>query len=204
MSKEALKALEIGTITELEQVLVQFGIDYMRWLAGRKDISHLFTELADGETELVIDPEYGLMRQTGVLDIEVRHVAADGSEYLLYEDRQEWHAKTDADGNPRIDRRGHEWISEKIKSAEVCEDGSIAIEAVARALYEELDGVTDFENASFLKEEVEFQESKSYPGLRTKYLVYRYRVYLPESQYKPLYTEVGEEKTTYFWWKKVK
>lgn len=177
-----------------------YAINFLAWSEGRKDVTHLFAELAEGETEIAPDQEHQIVRQTRVLNVAVHYIDADGSEYQLYEDRQEWHDKQDEFGRPRIDRRGHMWISEKIKNSEVLADGSITVEALLRALHEELNGVDEFESAEFLGCATEVRESDSYPGLFTKYLLYSYKVYLPSEQYRPSYAEVGDEKTTFFEW----
>lgn len=190
----------IESLAELEGILAFHGINFLAWSEGRKSSAHLFAELTDGETEIAPDEEHQIVRQTRVLNVAVHYIDADGSEYQLYEDRQEWHDKKDESGNPRIDHRGHKWLSEKIINTEVRADGSIIDAALVRALQEELNGVDEFESAEFLGSTTEVKESASYPGLFTKYLIYSYKVYLPQAQYRPEYAEIGKEKTTFFQW----
>lgn len=190
----------IESLAELEGILAFHGINFLAWSEGRKNSAHLFTELVEGETEITLDQEHRIVRQTRVLNVAVHYRADDGREYQLYEDRQEWHDKKDKSGNPRIDRRGHKWLSEKIINTEVCADGSIIDGALLRALQEELNGVDAFESAEFLGCTTEVKESASYPGLFTKYLIYSYKVYLPRAQFRPEYAEIGKEKTTFFQW----
>jgi hypothetical protein len=190
----------IESLADLEGILAFHGINFLAWSEGRKDAAHLFAELAEGETEIAPDEEHQIVRQTRVLTVAVHYVDADGNEYQLCEDRQEWHDKKDEAGNPRVDRRGHKWLSEKIKNTEVRADGSIADAALVRTLHEELNGVDEFESTEFLGCTAEIKESASYPGLFTKYLIYSYKVYLPREQYRPSYAEVGDEKTTFFEW----
>ncbi|MBP9819798.1 hypothetical protein KBC79_03590 [Candidatus Woesebacteria bacterium] len=193
------------TIEELQALLTKHGIDLSGWDNARKGLPELHKEIANGEAELILHPEHGFVRRLKVLTIEVRHKNHDGSESMLFEDRQAWHEKIDDDtGMPRVDRRTEmNHISEKLAPGEISKNGQgVTPKAIARALKEEL-GVHSFEKPSFLGQHEEFDNHQSFPGLKSIYQLYRYRVYLPDSEKREEYIEAGKEKTTYFYWKEV-
>jgi hypothetical protein len=193
------------TLEELQALLTERDIDISQWGNARKGLPELHNEIANGEAELIQHPEHGFVRRLKVLTIEVRHRNPDGSESMLFEDRQEWHEKIDDDtGKLRVDRRTEmNHISEKLAPGEISKNGQgVTPEAIARALEEEL-RVKSFESSSFLGQHEEFDNRQSFPGLKSIYKLYRYRVYLPDSEMKARYIEVGKEKTTYFYWRRV-
>lgn len=203
MSQERT-VVEIGNLNELRWILLRHRVLFFLWMFGRKNESHLFHEITQGETQLIQDSEYGLVRQTHVLNLEVKYRNVLGQEWILREDRQEWHHKKDSQGKKRIDRRNHRYVSEKVERDEIRADGSIDEEkAIARALFEELDGVRLYEQKTSEGESVVVKNSSSYPGLRTKFLVHNFRVYLPQREWRPEYVEKGKEKSTYFVWDQV-
>lgn len=197
-------AVEVGNLNELRWILLRHRVLFFLWIFGRKNASHLLDEIRQGETQLIQDSEHGLVRQTHVLNIEVRYVDTLGQEWILREDRQEWHHKKDSHGQKRVDRRNHRFVSEKVERDEIYADGSIHEEkAITRALFEELDGVRLYERKTSDGESVVVKNSSSYPGLRTKFLVHNFCVYLPQREWRPEYVEKGKEKSTYFVWDRV-
>lgn len=194
--------IHVSNHEELRTTLEKFQINYLLWLSGRKNTGHLLKEIEDGETELVQNPEHGLVRQTHVATIEVLFRDEQGDEFILTEDRQVWRDKKDAEGNQRIDRRGYTHLSEKVSVQEVLPDGSITPEAINRALQEEL-AVNEYSQLSNLGVVAEVKDSSSFPGLKTKYILHKYRVVLPPSEFKTEYVEEGKEKSTYFVWQPV-
>ena len=193
------------TVEELQVLLTKHGIDLSGWGNARKGLPELHKEIVNGEAELILHPEHGFVRRLKVLTIEVRHKNHDGSESMLFEDRQAWHEKIDDDtGKLRVDRRPEmNHISEKLAPGEIAENGQgVTPKAIARALKEEL-GVHSFEKPSFLGQHEEFDDRQSFPRLQSIYQLYKYRVYLPDSEMKEQYIEVGEEKKTYFYWRRV-
>lgn len=204
MASEQFANIEPKNLTELRWLLLRNKVLYFLWMFGRKNESHLFAEIEKGETKLVHDAEYGIIRQTHVMNIEVRYIDPHGDEWVLQEDRQEWHNKLDMHGKKRVDRRNHAYVSEKVELSELNPNGSIQEDkALARALFEELDGVQRFERVISLGIKTMIKESSSYPGLKTKFIVHLYRVHLPQSEWRQEYVEKGKEKSTHFLWARV-
>lgn len=201
MSSEQPQHVEIHNLNELRWILLRHRVLFFLWIFGRKNESHLFDEIRKGETALAYDAEHGIVRQTSVLNIAVRYIDPNGTEWVLKENRQEWQHKFDIHGKKRIDRRDHAYVSEKIEQDDIKPDGSLdAHKAIARALSEELDGVRTFTHLISFGATAMVKKSSSYPGLKTKFLVHNFSVNLPKEEWKQEYVEYGKEKSTYFVW----
>ncbi len=166
------------------------GIPLEQWGRGKaKTIDHLLEEINSEETKLLPGQGRSLLRTVQVASITVTY--DDGTKvWILHEEKQVF-----KDGRERH-RNMHSSLGEKMTFAEE------PIDAARRALREELQ----------ITEEIPLQqggllvrgpeESSSYPGLATLYRFWDYLVQLPAHLFKPEgYTEVQEDKTTYFVWK---
>lgn len=190
--------LDKNTISQetLGAYLIRFGIPVSDWGQGAaKTVQHLFSEITNGDCELVQE-ESGLVRRVHVVIISV-FAEFDGKKHTLIEDRQVFNEGTPQERTrQRRDLGGA--VSEKIHSSENPDA------AVPRALNEEL-GVGD--NNSFQKtgsEDVD-RDSPSFPGLRTQYRAHYYNATLSGDQiHREGYKEVQPDKTTYFVWSDVK
>ncbi|MBV6518359.1 MAG: hypothetical protein DCC43_00260 [Candidatus Brocadia sp.] len=151
-----------------------------------KSFRQLLNEIATGETQIIWQEN----RPIRLLSIVV--VKVHCRDKTLVEDRQVF-----PDG--RVRYRGIEGLSEKLHPQEEHSKG------VYRALQEELGFSADeLQGISiqFLGREWEKKESLSYPGLESHYDTYTYEVHIPDTLYKPEYTELCEEGMhSYFTWK---
>lgn len=179
---------------ELEAYLTGFGIPVRKWGQGNaKAISHLFSEIENGDTELV-EENGQILRRVCFVNIDV--MATFGNQrHRLVEDRQVFDEGTDKE---RVRQRGDMGgaVREKMHPKEQ------AINAARRAIHEELSLNTEV-NLSLINEENIDRESPSYPGLRTQYGATYFATELIGNQIKPEgYKEVELDKTTYFIWTK--
>lgn len=171
---------------ELAGYLNSFGIKTGSWGRGSaKTVGHLAEEIEEGET--VLFEENGeLTRQIQVAGVNVFY-----QNRRLYEDRQEF-----SDG--RIRKRTLAYsLSEKFKTHESPED------AAKRALREELgiDGKIDIKE---IGKNIETEDSLSYPGLKTRYIIYGFETLLSPEQFSADgYVERGKDKKNYFLWKEI-
>lgn len=184
--------------TQLKNLLESNYISTSQWGKGRaKTLDHLLREIGAGETILKTEDDGILKRHTSILTINVLFVDHEDGRtvYRLEEFKQVF-----SDGRER--KRNESWsIAEKLKLGETDMDL-----AVQRALQEEL-GVNSTGFMQWPVIETRFEEtvSPSYPGLRAKFTIHSLKVFLDKSQFKPEgYTEIQEDKTTYFKWSKVK
>ena len=191
---------EIDTNTTSQETLgaylMRFGIPVNNWGQGAaKTVQHLFSEITNGDCELVQE-ESGLVRRVHVVNISV-FAKFDGNKHTLIEDRQVFNEGTPQERmRQRRDLGGA--VSEKIHSSENPDA------AVPRALNEELGvgGTIGFDKTG--SEDVD-RDSPSFPGLRTQYRAHHYNVTLIGDQiHKEGYKEVQPDKTTYFVWNDVK
>lgn len=182
--------MAVGQIESLKSRLQSFGIDLSLWGKGKaKTVDHLLEEVTSGEA--VLEERDGkLIRKTMVCKAEVFHTDAQGVRWHLKEEKQVF-----KDGRERV-RTLNSSVSEKIKANE---DPS---ESIKRGIAEELDLTGDFSVRSDGTAE-EQDESPSYPGLKTVYVLYNFTVELRDDQFKPAgYQEEQKDKTTYFVWEK--
>jgi hypothetical protein len=151
---------EFGNFTSLEnlhQWLLTQSIDLDRWNCGQaKSVSNLYNEIVTGESSIQLQPPLRVLK---VVQVLVRNAG----KYLL-ELGQELDDK-------RL-RTRNILPSEKMKPGEDC------LIAASRCLVEELQIQTD--RIKILTKQCKpvyrYRNSRSYPGLRTKYVVYRVEV----------------------------
>lgn len=159
-----------------------------------KTVEHLLKEIQSGECQI----EWQDNRPIRVINVLVADVfSLDGKQYLV-EEKQVFadgrvRDRKEKNGSPK---RG---ISEKMQPGEVSQD------AVFRAVEEELgledDGWGAIRTAC-LGQEIEEEESPSYPGLLTRYIKHKWQVFLSPELVKPEgYVEIQSDKSTYFVWR---
>ncbi|HEY4511509.1 MAG TPA: hypothetical protein VJH55_01580 [Candidatus Paceibacterota bacterium] len=162
------------------------------WGTGKaKTIHHLLSEIQEGETVLE-ETEKGLVRKTSFLTIHVLYKDERGT-FKLFEEKQVF-----TDGRTRT--RDQSWsVAEKMKATDV------NIQAAAlRALEEELGIMTGVKFLGEITTTDELRESPSYPGLTAQFKMFNLTVHIDYHEYRPDgYTEVQEDKSTYFKWKHV-
>lgn len=149
--------LNFNTIQHLKDWLIAKGIDQSQWgTDGTKTVENLWAEIVAGETELQDDPPLRLIR---VVNIIVRQ-----GDKILIEGEQEF-------GDNQRRYRG-------VPPAEKMKPRESHIEAALRGLAEELQ--VQPAQVKILPSPPQpqplIQESQSYPGLRTKYLIYTVEV----------------------------
>lgn len=157
-------------------------------VGNAKTVSHLLSEINEGEATVTIDEANNIYREVSVLWADVLCVCSDGRVYILKEDRQEF-----KDG--RVKRRNLDSsIGEKLKPSEAPND------AVSRALREELsveeiDRVYDvgYNERTFIPD--------TFPGIESTYKMHKYVTVIPEKEFKPEgYVEYQNDKTNYYVW----
>lgn len=162
--------LNLRSIEEVEEWLKLRRIDTSQWGSGSglKSICDLWEEIMAGESEIEDNPPIRIVRV-------VKFIIRKGARILI-------EAHRDPYGAPL----GYCFSipSEKIKR------GEVPIEAVIRGLKEELN--VPKESINFIHTEPnideEFRESKSYPGLYTKYELYLFDIEVNNLPNEPFYT----------------
>lgn len=173
---------------ELVAFLEAHQIPLCEWGKGEaKTLDHLFAEIDSGEA--VIEKEgVGLVRIVSGSVVDVCY-QLDNVVLRLKESKQVF-----SDGRERS-RSLDASIGEKIRP------GERALDAAHRALREELGILDDLVLTSLPLVAKGPIPSVSFPGLMTKYVSYRWQVFLPARLYKPEgYVERQPDKTSYFVW----
>ena len=173
-------------------ILTLAGLPLQDWDQGTaKTIEHLRTEIAEGESQIVISKTGEVRRQAGVARIDVIHPAASGELYILKEDRQEF-----ADGRVRK-RQLSTSLGEKMKPHEE------PIAAAERAISEEL-GINEIVGLYNLGAEEIVHVSESYPGLKSYLKTHLFAAIIsPESFVPEGYIEEQDDKKNYYVWDSV-
>ena len=183
------------TIT-VEDLLRRHNVPIHSWGIGdAKTLAQLIKEINGGDSRLVVDDE-GIVRMLQTITIDISSTAPSGVTYRLVEDRQEFD-----DGRVRTRRgRMRGSIGEKMKSTD-----EHPIDAARRGLREEL-GITEEIPLKYLEMIDEDRESRSYPGLRSRYELHLFSGIIPSHLFIPEgYTEKNDDlsMTTFFVWEKV-
>lgn len=172
-----------------------FGVPVWEWGKGNaKAISHLYSEIENGDTELV-EEDNQVIRRVCFVNIEVMARFND-QPHRLIEDRQVFDEGTVVE-RVRQRREMEGAVKEKMHPKEN------PIDAAHRAIREEL-GIYSEVNPLLVNTEDLDRESPSYPGLRTQYRAIYFAVELGGDQINPEgYREVESDKTSYFVWRAI-
>jgi hypothetical protein len=181
--------IEFGSFSSVEslrQWLLSLSIDLESWNKGQaKSVGHLFDEINNGESSIQLAPP---LRVVNVVQVLVSH---DGK--FLLEMEQELDDKRT--------RKRNIPPSEKMKPGEDC------LDAARRCLLEELQiHAKDIKVLSNdCKAIYRYRNSRSYPGLRTKYCIYRVMVIINNLPVEGFWTEEkthhrGKEINRRFYW----
>lgn len=162
--------MNLSSLIELKDLLFRYDIDTKTWThdLGNKTIEELFTEIQEGESQLVIIDQI-LVRLLKVSSIDVKFKLGDRY-FQLREDKQIF-----LSGKER--KRELNTITEKLKSNEN------PLQGAYRGLEEEI-GLKLEEELTFEGEKFQEQISPSYPHLLTRYKFYHYSIILNEKQLK--------------------
>lgn len=180
------------TLESLTTKLKSNGIDLSKWGNGEaKTVEDLFKEIEEGETELTTDVRGRLLRK--ILGVAAQIYYNDGQKtFLLKETKQVF-----ADGRERV-RKFARSVSGKAKFGETARD------AIIREISEELKIANNYPMEE-LETSVDTNDSQSFPGLQSMYMMDIFKVNLTRNQYKPEgYIEENDGITTYFNWEEVK
>lgn len=171
---------------DLQKILLENGIPIHEWHHSQKTktIADLEQEILSQETKLELINNQ-LTRILRVANIIV-NVKLGDTLFRLIEDKQIFLNF----GTIRERKLGY--IAEKIIGYEIPET------AARRALQEEI-GLTLEEELIFEEEEIDQQNSMSYPGLVSIYKIFRYRIVLDAADLSTLrFSEVQDNKITLF------
>lgn len=184
------------TLEELEALLRQYTIPFHLWgKTGGKTLDGLLTEVNTGDS--VLDESDGQL---------VRKIRCAALDVFYRRGMQLQHLKETHQILGGITRqRERKWsLNEKMPPGEEARAGA------RRALKEELgieernsDDVSQYVLIQRLPHVEELQESRSFCGLQTFYVIYKFEVYLSRAVYKPEgYVDTSEapRETTYFEW----
>lgn len=180
------------TKSELKDLLLENKIPLEQWGVGEaKTLNDLYSEIRHGESMLEINRSDKLVRNVGIVKIDVFYKDETGT-YKLVEDYQEFY-----DGRRRTLQ--HECpVGEKIKPHET------PIQAFERALREELAIMHPIPGRA-TRARIITKVSKSYPGLISCYREHRFTVTIPKKYYNiEGYVETDGTRKTYFSWKRAK
>lgn len=164
---------EFGYFPSVESLykwlLTQF-FDLDGWNSGQaKSVDHLFNEIKNGESSIQLKPPLRVVNVVQVL------VSLD-DKYLI---------ELEQELDDKRTRKRNIPPSEKMKPGENC------LDAARRCLLEELQ-ILD-QNIEVLsdhcKASYRYRNSRSYPGLRTKYCIYRVKVFVKNLPAKSFWTE---------------
>lgn len=180
---------------EVRALLEQFRVPVFEWGRGEaKTLQDLLDEIAAGESRLEVHEE-ALLRHIEGSAIDVYF--DDGRAVLkLYEVKQVF-----ADGRERVRDDIDSSLGEKLHRGEKPHD------AARRAFEEEL----GIEAALPIEPHPQRQcrttskgpvPSKSFPGLRSRYVTHRFILHMPAEHYRPTYVERQPGKTTHFAWRR--
>jgi len=163
------------SVESLYQWLLTLSLDLDSWDCGQaKSVNHLYNEIKNGESTIQLRPPLRVVNVVQVL------VTLNGKFLLELEQELDDKRKRKRNIPP----------SEKMKPGENC------LDAARRCLLEEL---------QILEQEIEilsdqcipsyrYRKSRSYPGLSTKYCIYRVKVFVKNLSAEGFWTE---EKTNY-------
>lgn len=175
-------------IEELQQKLIQYGINFNNWniASGNKSVEQLLKEIKNGDC-ILIEENNNLYRSVKVANVTI---LSDDEQYRLVE-------KAHLNQNREVVKeRGNNVLSEKI------ETGETVLNAIVRGIKEEL-GEKYNKNIVFLNEESmnvknEEKSSYSYPGLKALYTFYETSVKIPllTQDYPPPQSFVTEERNS--------
>jgi len=162
-----------------------------RWKWTAKTISHLRKEFNDWESKLLLDENWVLAREVNVIKASIYHTT-DWTKLMLKEVLQIF-----ADGRERVrDLEGS--LFEKLNWRE--NPGYW----VVRGMKEELGIILEPADMIWLGYEEEENESWSYPGLWTKFMLHTFVITLQDRDYKSEgYVEIQDDKLTVFNWRTV-
>jgi len=180
------------TKSELQELLREHRIPLQQWGVGdAKTLNDLYTETRHGESSLIIGPKGKLVREVGIVKIDIYYKDVTAT-YKLIEDYQEFY-----DGRKRVLKQDCP-VGEKMKPHET------PIQAYERALREEL-AITRPIPGRATKSRLITKVSRSYPGLTSRYHEHRFMVTLPKKYYNADgYVETDGDRKTYFSWSKAK
>lgn len=174
------------SVESLHQWLLTLFLDLDNWNRGQaKSVGHLFDEINNGESSIQLKPP---LRVVNVVQVLVSH---DGK-YLL---------ELEQELDDKRTRKRNIPPSEKMKPGENC------LDAARRCLLEELQ-IAD-KDIEMLSDECKaiyrYRNSRSYPGLRTKYCIYQVKVYVKNLPVEGFWTEEKakhgvQEITRRFYW----
>lgn len=180
---------EFGRFHSIENLrlwLLTLPFDLESWNRGQaKSVSQLFDEINNGESSIQLNPP---LRVVNVVQVLVSH----NGKYLL---------ELEQELDDKRTRKRNIPPSEKMKPGEDC------LDAARRCLIEELQ-VPD-QDIEILSDECKaiyrYRNSRSYPGLRTKYCIYRVKVYINNLPTEGFWTEEkthhsGKEIIRRFYW----
>lgn len=158
------------SVESLHQWLLTLSIDLDSWNCGQaKSVDNLFNEISKGESSIQLQPP---LRVVKVVQVLVMH---DGK-YLLEL------------GQELDDKRMR---SRKIPPSEKMKPGEDCLFAAKRCLLEELQ-IQD-QDITILtrqcKPRYRYRNSRSYPGLRTKYSIYRVEVIVKDLPTENFWTD---------------
>jgi len=142
------------TKDELINWLTLISIDLNQWNTGyAKSVDHLYEEIEKGESSIQLEPPLRIVKVVQVLVTQ--------EDQILIELEQELDDKRKRNRNIPP--------SEKMKPGEDC------LVAAKRCLLEELgvDQNNVILNMQECKANIRYRKSRSYPGLRTKYIIFR-------------------------------
>ncbi|MDO8601872.1 MAG: hypothetical protein Q7R62_01940 [bacterium] len=178
------------TKSELKDLLLDNKIPLADWGKGEaKTLNDLYSEIRHGESELNIEQGSKLVREVGIVKIDIFYKNEIGT-YKLAEDYQEFY-----DGRRRTIKQDCP-VGEKMKPHET------PIRAFERALKEEL-AITHPIPGRAVRARITTKISKSYPGLTSRYHEHRFTVTIPKKYYNAEgYMERDGDRKTYFSWRK--
>jgi hypothetical protein len=181
----------IGLIDKLQKG----NVPLYKWGTGTyKSLYDLIKEIDAGEAEVTLHYTNRVFRRirTVLVDVYYKPCPGDKTFYLVEE------SQTLANGKSRT-RKQQCSVSETLKLDEI---GNV--DAVCRALLEEL-GISKGSSCKSSMRYTELPtESKSYPGIYRVAENFRFENYIWDFQYKPEgYTEVRDGITTKFVWKEI-
>lgn len=159
----------------LHQWLLTLSLNLESWNKGQaKSVGHLFDEIINGESSIQLKPPLRVVNVVQVL------VSQDGK-YLL---------ELEQELDDKRTRKRNIPPSEKMIPGENC------LNAARRCLLEELQ-IADKEIeilSQDCKPIIRYRKSRSYPGLKTKYCIYRVKVFVKNLPAEGFWTE---EKTNH-------
>lgn len=183
---------ENNSLEALRQHIEASGVDLSSWGTGKsKSLEGLQKEIENGKSQLILNENGQILRKVSVAKAEIFYKSPEGKTLRLTEEKRLF-----SDGRERVRDIAHS-LSKKMRKNQTPQS------ALKGAFAKKL-GITEPLNFEEINVVEDTNLSPSYPGLRSVYIFYNFRIVLNAEQYKAEgYIGRQTDKVTYYTWKEI-